>query len=603
MKYLITILLLVGVSVIFAQSTKSDAVFEKIIKDYTLNKDGSIDFHYYKRLKLLTHYSFNRLYGETFIVYDPTQQDLKINFCRTTHEDGKVTEAPFNAFNEVLPHFAADAPYYNQLREMVVTHPGTEVGAVLELDYNLVTNSGYAPGFMLDEPLTETSPVMDEEVIIRVPKTETFNYKVFNLRTAPEVSEEGDFRVFSFSFKGVKEASHEAHQPSNHTHLPRLICSTITWNEALAAVQKRMDWSYKTNEPMQEMVKKFRMDNQYDLPFILKLNEVVADQLNNYPISWTFTGFKARTPIQTWQSNGGTAIEKSILFAAMLRQAGINAMPVVIVPSKYYDEKIGCLPLVSEFLVQVNPRELEQMYLSATEVSDQNLVFKINGNTLIGLDPNQAYTETINEKFTNKVVTSGTMILDDSLKATGMIEVMMSEALNPYYTIEIDSAKVKSLLDGISVKEIESFKVINMAQYRSLADIVFNSAKAPKAMAQYYFYTLPSNKQGTEGWHINYLLPDRSDPFEVPSVINEQYSYEITLPAKTKLINPIELTEMKSDFGEIVLSTSQKDNKITVKRLLIITQQEIPVQQYDQFKQMMDLWNEENFRKLVLKRD
>jgi hypothetical protein len=52
------------------QQPESDAIYEKIIKEYTLHEDGSMDYRCYKKLKLNTHFSFNRLYGETFIVYN-----------------------------------------------------------------------------------------------------------------------------------------------------------------------------------------------------------------------------------------------------------------------------------------------------------------------------------------------------------------------------------------------------------------------------------------------------------------------------------------------------------------------------------------------------
>ncbi len=603
MKYTVTILLFFWIAAGISQTPDSDAVFEKIVKEYTLQKDGSTEFHFYKRLKLLTHYSFNRLYGETFIVYDPTHQELQINFCKTTHQDGKVTEAPFNAYNEVLPHFASHAPYYNYLREMVVTHPGTEVNAVLELDYTLKTQAGYFPGLMAHEILTETSPVQDEEIIIRIPKGKSLHYKVMNLRTAPEITEEGAYEIYRFTFRGIREASHESHQPEYDTHLPGLMFSTVTWQEALNGIFKLPLWDYKINEQMQSTVDNIREENKYDLSFILKLNEMFADNINNYPIPWNYTGYTARKPIDTWKSNGGTPLEKSLLFTAMLRSSNVNALPVLVIPAAYYNPDIGCLPLVSQFLVQVNPRELEQMYLSATDVASQNMVFRLDGSTLITLDPKQSRTEFINEKFENKVVTSGTLIFDDSLHVSGNIEMMFSEATNPYYTIQRDSAAVKTFINGIANKEIKSYKVINSAQYRSLADIVFEIPKAPEKLAQYYFYELPENKEGTDDWHINYLLPDRIDPFEIPNRLDEEYSYEITLPANATLVNPVELTEMRTGFGEVILSTSQEGNKVTVKRMFVITEKEIPVDQYNDLKRLIDLWNEKNFRTLIWKMD
>ena len=128
--FLFSIFYLQSSILLFSQDENYDAVYLQIIKEYTLNPDGSMDYRYVKKQKLQTYRSFHSLYGETFIVYDPDFQSLKINDVHTIMADVKKVTAPANAFNEVLPGFAANAPAYNKLREMVITHPGTERGAV-----------------------------------------------------------------------------------------------------------------------------------------------------------------------------------------------------------------------------------------------------------------------------------------------------------------------------------------------------------------------------------------------------------------------------------------------------------------------------------------
>ena len=121
----------------------TDAVYKSQTKIFQLNEDGSIMYQYKHQLKYLTHYAFNRLHGESFIVYNPDYQGLKINKSETTMKDGKKVSSPENAYNEVLPRFAKGAPAYNHLREMVVTHTGLEVGATVDFDYELHTKGGY----------------------------------------------------------------------------------------------------------------------------------------------------------------------------------------------------------------------------------------------------------------------------------------------------------------------------------------------------------------------------------------------------------------------------------------------------------------------------
>ena len=138
-----------------AQDEKYDAWYISLLKEYTLNSDGSMDFRYIKQQKLLTYRAFHNLYGETLIIYNPTFQKVKINEVYTMMADGKKIAAPQNSFNEVLPGYAANAPAYNSLREMVITHTGLERNAIINLDYHLHTGKGVFPALTGNELLAE----------------------------------------------------------------------------------------------------------------------------------------------------------------------------------------------------------------------------------------------------------------------------------------------------------------------------------------------------------------------------------------------------------------------------------------------------------------
>ena len=120
----------------------SEAEYKKLVKSWTLNPDGSQEFNYKMELAIYTHTAMNSTYGESFIVYNPDYQTLTINESYTKQKDGNIVKTPDNAFVEVLPRNAANAPAYNQLKEMVVVHTGLELDATIYLDYNIKTKEG-----------------------------------------------------------------------------------------------------------------------------------------------------------------------------------------------------------------------------------------------------------------------------------------------------------------------------------------------------------------------------------------------------------------------------------------------------------------------------
>lgn len=601
------IILLFGIILSFTligQQPESDAIYEKIIKEFTLHADGSMDFHYYKKLKLNTHFSFNRLYGETFIIYDPDHQDVKITKAIVTQKNGTVVAAPENAFNEVLPRFAANAPYFNHLRELVVTHAGLELDAVIELDYTIHTNAGYFPALMGNEVITESSPISEEIIKVKVPTTKVLNYKVFQSRTGPEIFETDGNKEYVFTFTGIAENTHEHFQPANDKQMPRLVFSTSNLAEAQQFLSNQDALNYKTDKQLQAVVTDLKKDSISILNLILKLQNIVANDVNTYRIPPVYSGFKARPAIEVWQSNGGTPFEKSILLVTLLREAGVHAEPLAIMPTKFYDERIGCLPLIKEYLVQVNPLDKEQMIVSPIKPAVQNLIYALNECTLLELNPSKLNTYKIQENFGNKVVMNGKLTINDSLKITGSAEVILFEKTNPYYKLLQDSSYAKKLIGGgIPGTDITSFDIINTAQVRSNLDYQFEKKDSLKNYKNYYFLELPVCKNGVESWHINYLNSDRKTDFEIPATLDEQYSFTIELPEEMELINPVEIIEHSSDFGEVILSNIQNDTAITVKRLFRISKNRIPVSSYQELKEMLDLWNERKYRELVLRKD
>ncbi|HPE19692.1 MAG TPA: hypothetical protein PLM76_13730, partial [Tenuifilaceae bacterium] len=82
LKYIFGLLILAAVSCttpLTEEEKNSDSVLLKQVHEYTLNEDGSVDYHYYHRRLYNTYMSFHRLYGETFVIYNPDYQTLTVN--------------------------------------------------------------------------------------------------------------------------------------------------------------------------------------------------------------------------------------------------------------------------------------------------------------------------------------------------------------------------------------------------------------------------------------------------------------------------------------------------------------------------------------------
>jgi len=67
------------------------------------------------------------------------------------------------------------------------------------------------------------------------------------------------------------------------------------------------------------------------------------------------------------------------------------------------------------------------------------------------------------------------------------------------------------------------------------------------------------------------------------------------------LVNPVEKIEMQNDYGKFTIEILQNGNEVKIVRSIEFLQKEIPVNNYKEIKEIIDLWNEEQFRKLIFK--
>jgi len=261
--YFIAIVFLAGSCQKSTTEEPNDALFKSIKKVYELNPDGSMNYHYQHELKYITHFSFNRLYGESFIIYNPNFQELTFNKVETTMADGKVVKAPENAFNMVLPRFAAGAPAFNHLREMVVTHTGLELGCTVDFDYEIHSESGYLPFLNKNIILQEQVPVENLEIVVKVPEGTELNYKLVNIDGQVKTTQKDGYTQYTWSFENINNKVYESNQPQDQSHLPRLIFTDATMAEALKQVSGK---DLVLNDEIKQKTIQFRKNSKLRLP-------------------------------------------------------------------------------------------------------------------------------------------------------------------------------------------------------------------------------------------------------------------------------------------------------------------------------------------------
>lgn len=604
-KIVLISLLLISFSFANAQSEKTDAVYEEMTKEYTLNSDGSYTYHYGYKLLINSYYAFHNLYGEDFIIYDPVWQKLKINRSVTTMADGKQVASPENAFNELLPSFAANVPAWNRLREMVVTHTALERGSVVDFDYQLTSAKGYTPLMAANEILMFNSPVKKLNFIINVPSGATFNYEAYACNVKPTIVKKAGKTTYTWNFTDVASALREDFRPREQYNKPRIVFAAATKNtDGITGFAVSVANGCVADELIKQ--KSELLANQANTPLLktLKLRDFVANELNTWQIPLLNTGYRTRTTTEIWNSNGGTEAEKVILLTAMLRSVNIQAEPVAVLPERYYTKKTASPALFERLLVKVTLQGMDPVYISAISSDQQDLGFSLGGKRIISLTAGKNQQTELLSETKNELSLSGKLELGADLSLKGNMDIKLAGRLNPWLKTQKDSSSVQTFLAG----SLNNTKVSNIRkgiQDKDISSFNFDYVSGNQATekAGYVFLRFPISTSGAESWHMTELLSQRTEPFEIPFAIHETEDIFIQIPIGMNLLTQTDATKIENEFGSIELSVSFENDILHIQRKMDIKKTEVPAEKYEVFKTLINSWNSKKYREAVLKKD
>ena len=371
-----------------------EARFGKLSKTYTLHTDGSQELRVQKELTLYTHAAMNSLYGETFIVYDPQYQQLEIHDSYTRQKDGTLIRTPANAFVEVLPSAAANAPAYNRLKEMVVVHTGLELGATICLDYSIKSRAGYLPELDICCPVKELSPIDEFTFRIEVPEDKPLHYELLNASARPSEAQKDGMKSVTWKLKDVEPRPYS--YPSLRSSLgivqqaasgmmPVIVASTwLGYAEALKSLARQFTPGDRT--VIEAKLTELKQAAQKDST---DLRSVIADYMhglyrsNLCTVSLQEAGYRLRPASEVIRSAYGTQAELVNLDVALQQAAGLKAEVAVCAlrPSETDNQGMGSIVSVvaksdatpKDAVLQGTDEARLQSYMTVTDLQAQPL--------------------------------------------------------------------------------------------------------------------------------------------------------------------------------------------------------------------------------------
>ncbi len=533
-RYIATILCLLAFTAAYAGD---EATYDKLHTCYTLAADGSQQYRRVMDLKLETHTSFNDLFGETFVVYDPEYQTLTINEAYTTQADGTVIELPGNAVNKSLPSAAADAPAYNRLLEAVITHTGLEIGATIHLDYTLSTKAGFYPALEVCEMLTEpAASVKERRIEITVPAGTELRYD-----PAMKPRRTGD--TYTWQFRNLAAYYDEGNMPQNGEGRPILCATTFASTaDALSRIARSE----------RDIVRIPGLARDSKAGTVKAYCDYMTSNLGSCGVTPHMAGYRSRTAREVLSSAYGTELEKCTLLARMLAAEGIDAEPVAVYPACH---AVKMLRDIKSFAVRVAIDGKDEYYTSTGSPVDLQL----------RSDRDEAYSVTSGEKI-------GFAPCGNSCRAAVNITVKGTEAAA--------TTEVETVRSGVTSKTEQTPAV-------SVAD-----------RSGYRLVKLPATGFA-ESWGMSRPGTERTQYFEMPFVCDDEVRF--TVETDGRILTPNRELKISNSVGEVTLRIEVEGGKATVTRNVRINKAIVPPAEWKSARALLTALADRAYGELIVK--
>lgn len=354
-----------------AEQYDADAVVVLDATDVTVLPNGIGIAKRHKIVKILRDAAIRGQAVQRF-TYDPNTNRLELIAIRVYRADGTVEEAPIDSrVDQPQPSWLL----YWGSKQFIVQLPRLEVGDALETISELTGfNVAYlanedeeaavnALGEVLKPPVLghwhdevhfwSSLPVIEQCYTVRVPRDKPLQYEIYNGEVRASVKFDGDHLVYSFEKKDIKPFKSEPSMEPTPNVAPKLLLATLPdW-------ESKGRWLYSVSEPQLEADDAIRAkvaevikDCKTDEEQYTALNHWVADNIRYAGTTRGMAeGYTIHDIKETFRDRLGVCKDKAGMLCGMLRVAGFESYTVMtmarqrvdVIPADQFNHCVTCI--------------------------------------------------------------------------------------------------------------------------------------------------------------------------------------------------------------------------------------------------------------------
>ncbi len=564
-----------------------------------VNADGTSSRYHHNVVRVLNHEGANKFdYFSTF--YTPGEQQCRIITARIIHPDGKIDEAKIdNRRRKSSPRFGGRAPSFADL-------PPIQNGDVVDIEYKIDdTKQSFFGDYFghrhFFQP-TDLKAVNESCFTLILPLEREFALNQRYIEMQPEVDTDKipGFEVLTWTLTGISKIDRKRNMPGRVEFCPCVEASTYkSWDDLGGWWWNLIQQQCDINDEMKAKVSELTEGLDTEREKIRAVYNFVVSDIR-YSDDWEFGvhGFKPYRATTIFSNRFGDCKDKSILMKSLLREAGIEANPVMIRLSLPRSKNDLTLPLVSHFNHAITYVPSvdggEGIFLDGTaqhhtmeplpDADRGATVFVVMGGPGKTMTTPQPPPESngLNRVFAVEVRADGSAMIEFEEESVGTFQAMTRQRfLNPGKREIMIEKTFGSILGNASVEEVSFTDLENLnapATYRTrIAADDFLMKSGDRFQLRSTFFPTGAGDLATD--------EERAFDLLLGPLYTVSSEIKYTLPEGFSVPEPPEDVSLDCGFASFSLSYESGDRgRITVRRVFSINKPRVESRSYDMFR-------------------
>ncbi|MCX5711295.1 MAG: DUF3857 domain-containing protein [Candidatus Omnitrophica bacterium] len=318
---------------------EAGAIILSADEEIEVSKEGIQTSYMHYLIKILNERGKNE-FAETQVGYDSTYEKVELEGARTISSDGRVTQVGGRHIRDVSRY--TDFPLYSNARAFIISFPEVAEGAIIEYKVKVTNNQLInKKDFVVNYPLQTTEPVISAKFSVRFPKNTPPNLKIINddyntfgAELKPKIQDGAESCVYSWAFKNIPQIIPESNMPPGVLVNPTILMSTFNdwqaiyrWWRALSRDKIKADPAIKAK------VRELTAETPDEKAKAAAIYNYCAKNIRYVAVEYGDAGYEPHAASDIFKNKYGDCKDQAVLLVTMLKEAGLDAWPVLI-PTK-----------------------------------------------------------------------------------------------------------------------------------------------------------------------------------------------------------------------------------------------------------------------------